>query len=92
MNKPSPDKKIKLSPTQIDIIQKMRDGWELGRNCGYRSSVWMQKNGIGRGGESKDLSISTFQILWEKKIITVIRIGYSTTVYALTDLGKTISL
>ena len=42
---------MKLSEKQHDIIWLMQNGWELGFT-GF-GGAWVQKNGLGKGGELK---------------------------------------
>ena len=61
----------KLSKAQQDVIDKMRDGWQLGRNTSisYATPCWIQEGGIGYGGKTQNVSRSTFRALWNKGLI-----------------------
>lgn len=78
----------KLSNKQAEVIKLMSEGWELGHNKsdirGY-SNTWLQKDGLGRGGETKEVHFNTFQALLSKKLIYDKSLrNYPTTLYALT--------
>lgn len=79
---------MKLSPIQQKTIALMQDGWELGVSGGFSPRCWIQKNGIGKGGESLNLKISTFHVLLNKKLIKKTEDGYPTSKYKLTKLGE----
>jgi len=84
--------KIKLSAKQKEVICKMRKGGELHKTrfIGYTSVT------IG-DGLLKDnfVNKNTFNSLWNNKIICISdtpMYGRMTSVYILTELGKTIDL
>lgn len=80
---------MKLSKNQQKIIDLMKLGWELGVSVSLsRSRAWVQENGVGRGGKSEDMSIATFNVLSEKKLIEIKHKGFPTSKYQLTELGK----
>ena len=60
---------MKLSKKQQEVIDLMNNGWELGQTTGYSSRTWLQKGGIGRGGEAKTISSSTLLALHKKRVI-----------------------
>ena len=74
---------MKLSKAQQRVIDLMSEGWELGHSRGYQTSAWMQKDGIGRGGDSEKVNANTFFALRGKGLITVAREGFPTNVYKL---------
>jgi len=53
---------MKLSKTQLEVLRLMNEGWELGRNndggWGGRQ-WWMQKGGLGYGGDDKTINSAT---------------------------------
>ncbi len=64
MNKPISDGK--------EILELMRNGWELGLSDASRTNprlFWLQKNGLCRGGEVKKVHASTAQSLIRKDLI-----------------------
>lgn len=62
-------KQIKLTDVQRKVVDLMRDGWELGFDSRQYSHAWLQKRGCGRGGESINVNLNTFNGLCIKKII-----------------------
>lgn len=84
---------MKLSKAQLEIITLMQAGWEMGKSEAFSSNhAWVQKDGVGRGGESKNMSIATFTSLLEKKMIEIKHKSFPTSKYQLTDLGKNYKL
>lgn len=82
---------MKLSPKLIEILKLMNDGWELGFHEGVSSmGFWIQKNGLGHGGESKQIHGRTN--VYKLKIAGLIdndgKHHFPTTPYFLTDKGK----
>lgn len=59
---------MKLSESQQLVIDKMNEGWELGYD-NYSFTTWLQKNGIGRGGETIDIRNATLFALYKKGLI-----------------------
>lgn len=53
----------KLTPIQQEVIDLMKQGWELGGSMGIGSRSWLQKGGLGKGGESKEVKSSTVHTL-----------------------------
>lgn len=81
---------MKLSKTQKELIELMKNGWELGHSQGMRSRAWLQKDGVGCGGECKDMSISTFHVLRDKKLVEISLNRYPISKYKLTELGASL--
>ena len=59
----------RLSLTQQRVLDLMRTGWELGVSRTIDGSCWLQEDGIGRGGKTETVSISTFQVLWRRGLL-----------------------
>lgn len=59
----------KLSATQQHVVDALRNGWELGEMMTMAGGCWMQKGGLGRGGECKEVRGSTVTALFKKNII-----------------------
>jgi hypothetical protein len=53
------------------ILQHMREGWELGLNNGLNPRTWLQKDGLCKGGETKNVSMNVVSSLRNKKKIAV---------------------
>lgn len=49
------------------IIRLMKSGWELGRS--HNGRWWIQKDGLGSGGESNNVHANTARSLLNNKII-----------------------
>ncbi len=49
----------------------MQSGWELGTTTRYANGTraWLQKGGIGKGGESRNISSATVHALSKKGLI-----------------------
>lgn len=47
----------------------MKNGWELGMNEGLISKAWLQKNGLHKGGEIKNIHLNTLYSMLNKKLI-----------------------
>lgn len=85
-------KKVKLSDKQKEVILNARNGWQLGRSSSLNPRAWMQKGGLGKGGESKDISFNIWNALLRRHLIEQDYYSFPTSPYKLTELGKTISL
>lgn len=56
--------KKKLTERQLHVVRRMCEGWELGLEQGYRGSFWwLQKNGLGKGGDCENVHASTAESL-----------------------------
>jgi len=66
----------------------MAKDWELGATGGINPSFWLQKGGIGKSGESKTISSTTFFALLGRKLIEVSSTKFPFTYYRLTELGE----
>ncbi len=60
---------MKTSQKQIEILQLITNGWEIGIDTGPSPTTWIQKGGLGRGGESKQVHFNTFDSLRYKGLI-----------------------
>lgn len=59
----------KLSKTQQEVLHMMRNGWELGTSSGLHGRSWLQRGGLGRGGEVKRVSYATVYSLFKAGLI-----------------------
>ena len=67
---------MKLSKTQLDVLTRMAEGWEL-----------LDLYGLQKGGDKIKVSSSTALVLWKKELIAFT--GYSSPVrFILTDKGR----
>ena len=85
------EKPTKLSNSQREIIGLMRDGWTLAEDTDKRGKAYIQKGGIGKGGESLDVNSKTVNALYTQKIIRITKQSFPTNEYALTKLGQSIN-
>ena len=76
----------KLSEAQQDVLDKMRSGWELGRSERGRDDAryWMQQGGLGRGGQTQNVSYATVRALLKLGLITSGKWSFPTIKYHLT--------
>ena len=81
---------MKLSKAQKEIVGLMKDGWELGHSQGMHPRAWIQKGGVGRGGDTMKMSMSTFHVLLDKNLVELSLKSFPTSKYNLTELGKSI--
>lgn len=59
-----------LSEAQRRVIEKMRDGWGLGADRTFDGpKPWLQRNGVGKGGETERVATGTYHALRVRKII-----------------------
>lgn len=70
-----------------EILRLMNSGWELG--CGHSGGYWLQKGGIGRGGECIWIHGRTnVYLLRGEDLIAPYGKEFPTQKYHLTDKGK----
>ncbi len=87
---------MKLTKKQIEILTLMNLGWELGkntstsaRNISHNRVWWLQKGGIGRGGESKEIHGKVNILnLYQEKLILSTGFNFPSEKYYLTKKGK----
>ncbi len=63
------ENRMKLSKPQQNIIDKMANGWELGWSHSFLVRCWLQKGGIGAGGQSEDVSDRSVSALFKQGLI-----------------------
>ncbi len=83
---------MKLTTNQIEVIKLMREGWQMGHSAVMTRRTWLQKDGVGRGGESKDVNKNTFNSLVFKNLLNQDKYSFPTVTYKLTELGKTLKI
>lgn len=83
----------KLTEPQKDIIRLMKSGWQLGksRSMFNRERAWLQYNGIGKGGESKQVNKATFEKLRDNGLIEQTDCETMHTIWELTEEGLKIN-
>lgn len=62
----------------------MKEGWEMGCDIFNNNRVWLQKNGIGYGGETHEVKHNTFESLQKKGLIYSVGRTFPVTKYKLT--------
>ena len=77
----------KFTVRQLQIMNRIKPGggWELGSS---HERITIQKGGIGHGGESERVSVSTFSALVQRGAIEVKKQGFPSTTYKLSKSGK----
>lgn len=78
----------KFTKSQAEVILLMREFWQLGVNLAG-GGVRIQKDGIGRGGETKKVSSSTFHTLIDAGLLECVDEDFPTKKYILSELGRT---
>ena len=78
---------MKLSPVQQKVIDLMKQGWEMGVSMTMDSRVWLQEDGVGRGGKSQKVNANTFFSLCSKGLIELKAQSFPTSKYGLTEKG-----
>jgi hypothetical protein len=81
-------KRVTLTPSQQRVVDRMREGWELGKGMGGDGSFWLQRNGLGRGGENETVHASTAHALYTRGVIEVARDRYPFQYWRLTPTWK----
>ena len=78
---------MKLLKRQQEVVDFLKEGWELAYCSGYSDFILFQKDGIGNGGESKKVNKNTLNSLYLKGIIVIDKNKQeiSTTYYKLND-------
>jgi len=85
---------MKISKIQLEILKLMKKGWELGKMFHTDLSVrfWLQKEGIGKGGETKEIRNS--KSIFKLEDLSLIKLNqgnpsyFSGCTYKLTEKGK----
>lgn len=74
-----------ISKAQGRVLERMRNGWQLGLSTALHSRWWLQKGGCGRGGESENVNAGTALALLRRELIQVDKQGFPLTTYRLSD-------
>jgi len=69
----------KLTPVQQEVIDLMKQGWELGSDSTIDGKCWIQKGGLGKGGEAKTVKYGTINTLGYLGYIKVASSDFPTT-------------
>lgn len=74
-----------LTKRMQEIVDLMNEGWEIGRSISCDSRVWIQSNGVGRGGESQTVHSNTFFGLLNRNVIECTSSTFPTAKYRLSE-------
>ena len=82
---------MKLGIKQKEILERMGNGLELGQSLGLHPDYWLQKGGLGKGGESNHHILwNTVNSLYKHQLIRTKYRRFPIEAYELTELGSTI--
>lgn len=79
---------MKISKAQQRVVTLMEEGWELGWSSSIGGRIWLQKNGVGRGGETERVLPATAMALIKAGIIVCDKPSFPTSKYRLTNTSK----
>lgn len=57
---------MKLTKPQQRVVDRMREGWPLGRSSGR---WWLQRDGVGCGGPTEEVNANTAHALYVRGVI-----------------------
>lgn len=60
---------MKLTEAQEHVVTRLKEGWELGWSLTMDGRVWLQKDGVGRGGITEKVSTATAKALRDAGVI-----------------------
>lgn len=83
---------MKLSKTQTNVIQLMRDGWTIAGHAINTFAAWVVLVNPTKDGRHRSLLFATFERLFDLKLIHCCGIVNGVKTYRLTELGKSIPL
>lgn len=78
---------MKLSNAQQHVIDRMKQGWQLGNSMTIGGRFWIQSGGCGSGGPSEDVNANTVQALVKRRLIDVDKQKFPTCTWKLTKRG-----
>ena len=79
---------LRLRKAQERVVARMKEGWELGWSSTMDGRVWLQKNGLGRGGETEGVSVATAFALAKAGVIVCDKREFPTSKYRLAENAK----
>ena len=77
----------KVTKKQMHVLQLMNDGWELGKSSSLSGHIWLQQDGLGRGGNTEDVHANTFNGLYTRRLIEQKKRSFPTSLWGLTEAG-----
>jgi len=69
----------------------MSEGWELGVSSSLDSHIWLQQDGLGRGGNTENVHTNTFNGLYTRRLIEQKKRSFPSRLWGLTEAGKTVA-
>ncbi len=78
----------KPTKKQLEILTLMKEGWEMGVSTGLTFHAWIQKDGVGRGGDTVKLHGNTFSGLSHRGFIAPTERRFPTSIWILTETGR----
>lgn len=81
---------MKLSKAQTQVVAKMKEGWQLGRDNTATGGWWLQKDGLGRGGDTITVNGNSAHALFKSGVIQEKKWGFPTSLWELTKYGKSV--
>lgn len=80
---------MKLSKRQQEVIDYMGAGWALAVSSSVLGAgVWLQRDGVGRGGPTKKVNSATFSALHQRGLLYCQKDRFPTATYCLTAAGR----
>ena len=75
-----------LSPAMQHVLDRMTEGWALGRSSTVLDGglCWLQKNGVGQGGPCEDVKRATVDALHDRGLI-LYHYAFPSATYTLTQ-------
>lgn len=77
----------KVTKKQAHVLQLMNEGWELGVSSSLTSHIWLQQDGLGRGGNTEGVHTNTFKGLYTRRLIKQKTRSFPTRLWGLTEAG-----
>lgn len=74
---------MKLTKAQDRVVSLMKEGWELGWSNTMDGRVWLQKGGVGRGGQTERVLVATASALCKAGVIVCDKREFPTSKYRL---------
>jgi len=79
--------RTRLSKPQREVLELLATGaWELGHST-YTGHYWMQRGGLGKGGEMRKVRTDVAYALWKKGYIEEAPAGPNMQSYGITGAG-----
>lgn len=79
----------KFTAAQAEVIMLMREHWQLGVSLDMSGRIWIQKDGVGRGGETKKVKSNTYHTILDAGLLECVDNDFPVKKYILSELGKT---